>query len=294
MTEQHINIAARADTPETNLYIKILTQNDEKLGGRDVIIMIPGGPGNDHSMYQAAPYSIADVFLEKADVVLFDPRGCGNSDSSDPRFCHLQHYIADIESLRVALNLNPEQTIIFGQSYGAIAATAYASTYPNHLKKLLLIGGAVDFHFMDQMKQKMQPIASEKQKYYVNQLLTGTTSSSLADVADFIKTMMPLYSYTYRENNDEMIEIPYNVAILNEGWKQSLPQLDLKPTLQNIICPTLILYGSQDHCFSLDQIEQLHQGINNATLKTYDECGHLLWIDQWNRFVSDATTFLSA
>lgn len=292
VTEKHITVPKRANTPETQLYVKIHSQPDNKHGERDTIILIPGGPGNDHSMYDAEPFSIAKCFLKKANVVLFDPRGCGKSEISNPRHCHLEDYVADIEALRAALELNPKNTIVFGQSYGAIAATAYACTYPTHLKKLLLIGGAVDATFLSDIKTVIEAIGTEEQKHHTQQLITGSMGTSLKEVDSFLKVMSPLYSESFKENTNEVAEIPYNVDILNEGWRHSLSKLNLADSLEKINCPTLILYGKQDHFFSEKQINLLHKKIKNSLLKTYDSCGHLLWIDQWQRFVEDATLFL--
>ena len=77
----NISLPTRQGVPETTIYVKIFTQ-DYPLGYRDVMILVPGGPGNDHTMYDAPENSIAKALLLVVDIILFDPRGCGVNEAS--------------------------------------------------------------------------------------------------------------------------------------------------------------------------------------------------------------------
>ncbi|MCP3680227.1 MAG: alpha/beta hydrolase [Gammaproteobacteria bacterium] len=79
--ETMITLPARENTPATGIYTKTYSLNIH-LAKRDVMILIPGGPGNDHTLYTDPAHSIAEAFLPHVDTLLFDPRGCGNSESS--------------------------------------------------------------------------------------------------------------------------------------------------------------------------------------------------------------------
>lgn len=286
-----VSLPERQGVPKTTIYTKIFTQ-DYPLGDRDVMILVPGGPGNDHTMYDAPENSIAKALLPIVDIILFDPRGCGNSDTSPVEYCSLEHYIDDIEAIRIHFKLPTQKFIVFGQSYGSIAAIGYAIKYADNLKKLLIIGGVTSFEFIDEAKRDLERIGTPEQKHFAEKLWHGSFTGSQEEVADYYRVMSPLYSYSFVATDDVPLRIPCNVDILNYGWGKFLKEFDFRPKLSNIKCPTLILWGENEWIMNKNQINQLHLGILNSKLITYKECSHMLWIDQWDRFLHDALTFL--
>jgi pimeloyl-ACP methyl ester carboxylesterase len=138
-------IPNRNNVPGTNIFVEILTKDNGELGANDrkVMMLVPGGPGGNHTVYN----SIKKDLLEFADLILFDPRGCGYSDASSVEYCSLNHFIDDIEALRHVLEL--KNFILLGGSYGSIAALGYATKYPEFLEKLILIsGGMADSQYL--------------------------------------------------------------------------------------------------------------------------------------------------
>jgi proline iminopeptidase len=75
-------------------------------------------------------------------VILFDQRGCGRSLPHASEFTTdlvantTQHLIADVERLRVALNV--EQWLVFGGSWGTTLALAYAERYRGRVSEMVL------------------------------------------------------------------------------------------------------------------------------------------------------------
>ena len=117
ITEIKVNLPERRSIPKTSIYTKIFTE-DHPLGDRDVMILLPGGPGNDHTMYDKPENSIAKALLPFVNIILFDPRGCGHSDPSAVEYCSLEHYIDYIKAIRIYFKLPPQKLIVFRQSYG--------------------------------------------------------------------------------------------------------------------------------------------------------------------------------
>ncbi len=291
--ESHINLPSRREVPQTSIYTKVLTQDNKKLSDHDVIILVPGGPGNDYTMYDTTENSIAKALLPAANVILFDPRGCGNSQSSLVEYCSLEHYIDDIEAIRAYFKIPPEKFIVFGQSYGSIAAVGYAIKYPDNLKKLLLIGGVASSEFLTEAKQDLEKFGTPAQKHFAEKLWHGTFNGSQNEVADYYRIMSPLYSYSFVEKEDAPLEIPCNIGILNYGFGKFLKVFDFRPNLHKIKCQTLILWGENEWIMNKNQINQLHHGIPHSTLIIYKKCSHMLWIDQWDKFTLDALAFLN-
>ena len=107
-----------------------------------------------------------------ADLILFDPRGCGGSESSDAKYCTIDHYIDDLEAIRS--HFSAEKIILLGGSYGAMASLGYAIQNPAHLSKLILLAGAPSYKFIETAKQNLEKLGSDAQKAVAQKLWNGT------------------------------------------------------------------------------------------------------------------------
>ncbi|MRX49273.1 prolyl aminopeptidase [Paracoccus sp. S-4012] len=101
--------------------------------GRPVVVL-HGGPGGGCSPFMRRFFDPAHYR-----VVLFDQRGCGRS---TPRASVARnttaHLLEDIEAIRVTLDLGP--VLLFGGSWGATLALAYAQARPEAVAGLILRG----------------------------------------------------------------------------------------------------------------------------------------------------------
>lgn len=98
------------------------------------VIVLHGGPGGGCSPFMRRFF---DPTHYRA--ILFDQRGCGRSKPHASVIANTtQHLVDDIETLRAALNIGP--AILFGGSWGATLALAYAEAYPNAVRALILRG----------------------------------------------------------------------------------------------------------------------------------------------------------
>lgn len=98
------------------------------------VIVLHGGPGGGSS-----PYMRRFFDPEHYRVILFDQRGCGRSrPHAEIRANTTPHLIADIELLRAALDIGP--AVLFGGSWGATLALAYAQAHPDAVRHLVLRG----------------------------------------------------------------------------------------------------------------------------------------------------------
>jgi proline iminopeptidase len=225
-------------------------------------------------------------------MILFDPRSCGKSEACPKEFCTLDHYIDDVEAIRQLLNIPSKHFFVFGQSYGSIVALGYAIRYPGSLKKLLLIGGVASSTFYDEAKAKLKEIGSPAQIAFAEKLWNGAFDGSKQEMIDFYTLMSPLYSYSF-EPGEPPLEIGYNIEVMNEGWGKFLKQFDYTQRLHQMTCETLILWGENEWIMPKSHIDLMRRSIPKSSLKIYPECMHMLWIDQWERFVQDALAFLS-
>ncbi len=71
-----------------------------------------------------------------------------------------------------------------------------------------------------------------------------------------------------------------------------LKKFDYTNALTNVKCETLILWGENEWIVPRSQVNLVLCLNPECLLKVYPECMHMLWIDQWDKFVSDALEFL--
>lgn len=288
--EMTIKLPARKNTPSTSIFVEIHTKTGH-LGQRDMLIFIPGGPGNDHAIYNPPDHSMTKAFFPYADVLLFDPRSCGKSELTKPEYSSLDHYMDDIEAIREYFKISPDKLIVIGQSYGSIASLGYAIKYQSSLKQLILIGGAASSAFLEEAKQNLKRIGTPKQQELAQKLWTGTFTGAPDENDEFFQTMTPLYQNTFKPGMPTP-PLTYNVDVLNFGFGNFLKKFNFLPTLKNVKCNTLILWGADDWISDKHQAKIIHEGINGSILKVYPNCSHLLWLDNWEKFVEDVTDFL--
>lgn len=108
----------------------------ERVGtkGAKPAVMLHGGPGGGISPTHRGQWD-----PELYDVILFDQRGCGKS----LPFAEIEHndtwrIVADLERLRKMCGFETWQ--VFGGSWGATLALAYAETHPERVSELVLRG----------------------------------------------------------------------------------------------------------------------------------------------------------
>jgi len=100
----------------------------------EAALLLHGGPGGaimprDRRFFDPRQYRI----------ITFDQRGCGRSTPAGELHANTTaHLIDDMERLR--LHLGVERWLLFGGSWGATLALAYAQTYPGHVHRLVLRG----------------------------------------------------------------------------------------------------------------------------------------------------------
>jgi proline iminopeptidase len=99
------------------------------------VFMLHGGPGGRCSPYMRR-FCDPDRFL----IVLHDQRGAGQSKPyAEIRENNTQNLVDDIERLRSHLGIDRE-IVLFGGSWGATLALAYAETHPQNVAGLVLRG----------------------------------------------------------------------------------------------------------------------------------------------------------
>ena len=97
------------------------------------VISFHGGPGGSGKVYFAYPYN-----LKKYRIILFDQRGCGQSKYKDAfKNNTLQKIVEDANRVLDYLQIKTK-VISAGCSWGSTCALAFAETYPERIKKIIV------------------------------------------------------------------------------------------------------------------------------------------------------------
>jgi proline iminopeptidase len=100
------------------------------------VLLLHGGPGSTHEYLEAF-----DSYLPAAGIeyYYYDQLGSGYSDQpDDDSLWELDRFVDEVEQVRQALDLDRENFVLYGQSWGGILAMEYALAHQEHLGALVI------------------------------------------------------------------------------------------------------------------------------------------------------------
>jgi proline iminopeptidase len=100
------------------------------------VLLLHGGPGFTHEYLEAF-----DSFLPQAGIeyYFYDQLGSAYSDQPDePDLWEIDRFVDEVEQVRLALGLGPDNFFLYGQSWGGLLAMEYALAHQQHLKGLIV------------------------------------------------------------------------------------------------------------------------------------------------------------
>jgi proline iminopeptidase len=121
------------DTPSGpfNVWTKRVGSNPELK-----VLLLHGGPGSTDELYECF-----DLWFPRAGIEFYyyDQLGSFRSDQPhDPSLWVLDRFVDEVEQVRQALQLDGENFVLLGQSWGGLLAMEYAIHHQQHLKGLVI------------------------------------------------------------------------------------------------------------------------------------------------------------
>lgn len=262
--------------------------------GREIIFVLPGGPGLSMESYKVPPIL---MLTSKKHLVFLDPPGTGGSRNFKNSDCDINLYIESIEAIRRFFNFN--KISLLGVSYGTMVSIGYGVKYSENLDSLILVAGAPSYHFIEKAKQNLLEKGSKAQNDICEKFLWNGTFSSSDDVDNFFNIMAPLYSKSVRDglrsslfsNNVKKYDYPF--SLLNIAFSSNFWFFDYTRDLKNILCPVLLCNGKEDWindpCFA----RIINHEIINSKLYLLDS-GHSILYDQPEMFYKITIDFFDS
>lgn len=260
---------------ESNVHLHLTDAGEGK-----PIVFIPGWPLSDE-MYE---YQYNDLVSKNFRVIGITLRGFGKSDKPFGSY-HYDVHALDIK--RVLDKLDIKDAMLVGFSMGGAIAVRFVAAYnEDQVTKLVLAGAAV-------------PIWTQREDFpynlpqkAVDDLIKLNYKDRPKLLADFAK----LFSSTETSLNEGIGNWLNGMALSASSHATAeclvaLRDTDLRPDLEKIKIPTLILHGKNDKICSFDLAEQMKAGIPDSKLVAFEKSGHSLFLEETKKFNSELIKF---
>lgn len=284
-----VEIPARKNAPATNLYSVMAYENEESLHTKPYIMMLSGGPGLNHSYYK----DYADL-KDVANIIFFDPRGCGLSDRGSPETYTADNNIDDINCIREYFKL--DKVILLGKSYGAICALGYTLRYPEGVSKLVLAAGSPSYHMIETAKvNASKRDLNTEQVIILEKLLNGAFISD-EDATNGLKKLSNLYSYKVRHGLPVFRpppEYPLSHEVFNQGFQTFIKSFNFADDIHKIQSKTLVLVGDEDWITDKKYSKQIASAIKGSELIIFPKADHSMESDVPEQFFAAIRRFVS-
>jgi pimeloyl-ACP methyl ester carboxylesterase len=269
--------------------------------GQDTIIMLHGGWGGDHSDFLEAVRPLEEHYH----FIFYDQRGSLRSPFPDSLIT-FAHHIEDLELLRKELKL--EKISIIGHSMGAVLASAYATKYPRRVRQLALLAPAYLKYPPSKEDEELQQkgfnagkafinrheVAQELNKYELNEDPPNLSSREQTSKfrINFAKRMLfdvgkwPLMMGGRALYKDRVFQLTEN-SYPKSGW-------DYIQEFKKQSYPVSIIVGDHDFLdFDNLLLKKWLIGSTRIKLSIIEKAGHVLWLDQPEKFANELVIHLS-
>jgi proline iminopeptidase len=258
--------------------------------GAPVLIAHHGGGGIGSL---SEPKATFGQLADKLRVVVFDARGCGQSEAKPP-FSHAQ-WAADMDGLREWVGA--DEVIVAGGSYGGFLAQEYAVAYPERTRAMILRDTSPDHSNLEvaftwAREQSGASLDWGKfERYWSGQIRDDE------DLRDCWEQMIPLYDYSYDGETHHGQFIGSGMYCRHEAhnwiYRYDQPNYDLTASLPNVTCPTLVTVGRGDWICPVPFSEKIAALIPGSKLVIFEHSGHSPQIEEPEHFQQVMRDFLT-
>ena len=258
------------------------------------VIFLHGGPGG----------GITPMYRQYFDpqqwrIVIFDQRGCGQSTPyAELRENTTWDLVSDIEQLRQELNI--DKWVVFGGSWGSTLALAYAQTYPDSCKGLILRGifmlraseirwfyqEGANHIYPDAWQEYLKPIPSEERGDLLSAYYKRLTSEDRkirleaarawavweASTSKLIPSKASKLRFGQAEFAEAFARIECHYFVNNGFFERENLLLENIDRLEHL--PGVIVQGRYDVVCPMITAWELHQAWQSAEFIVIEDAGH--------------------
>ncbi len=255
-----------------NLYYEVQGE------GEPTLLFVHGWMASSDVWRKQAPY-----FSRNNRVVTFDLTGYGQSAKPDGLAYTPDLWLDDLDALIEHLNL--DKPILIGWSMGGAIGIAYAASRPEALSKLVLVDSTpLLIAPPDIFEHSIPPETAD-------QLAGALQSDFSAGARGFVEMMFPEPNIEALKDEIHAITQQTTAPIALESVGNA-GSADLRPMLDQVKIPTLILHGENDAVCSPKAGQCLAHMIPNTQIHTFSGKGHAPFLTNAQAFNERLAAFI--
>jgi rifampin ADP-ribosylating transferase len=212
---------------------------------------------------------------ESLRVLVPDQRG--HRDASKPSTGYaFVDYVADVAAFLDAVGV--ASAVIVGSSSGGYVAQGFALAHPDRTRGLVLIGAPRSLQGRAGFADELAGLADPIERDWVR----GTLA--------WFQFQRPVPAAYLEDRVEDGVRMPARV------WREALAGLTevVPPTESGVIgAPTLVIWGAHDELLPASTGEELTAAIPHASLRTYEDAGHMVLWEQPDRVAEDIVAFVA-
>ena len=235
-------------------------------GEGDTVIFLHHGFGCTKIWRDIIPWFVSEGYR----AVAFDRRGFGRSEGGDDFF---EFYVSDryrpdsmaeLRTMKERLGIGPCHLV--GQCEGGVVGVDYAASYPEDVSTLTV---------------------ASTQCYSEAPM----TQLNIERLVTKFSDLDPRLQAKAIEWHGEMAQAKYD-QFANCGGEYGVGYFDLRPILQKVLCPTLVLYPDRSSIFYVEQSIAFYRGLPRGELAVFPKCGHNTYEQRPEDYVRTILDFL--
>jgi pimeloyl-ACP methyl ester carboxylesterase len=196
-------------------------------------------------------------FNFKKHIILLDLPGFGKSDKPNINYT-IEYFTKQVLDFLKALEYN--EIILIGHSFGGIVSQNITIQRPRIVKKLILISTSAALS------------SSIKERFLVFWVKIGFKLFYTNFLRRIIEQIIPSDNREFNKLYQNTLKLPKSLVL--NTFKNMNSKFDLKPELDTISQPTLIIYGTRDKIISKSMAIDLNDSIPNSELNIIENGSH--------------------
>ncbi len=243
---------------------------------------------------------VAEELRHDWHVIAPDLRGHGDSEWSTDGTYNVMTCVYDLAQLIHQKKLAP--VTIVSHSYGGNISLRYTGLYPDSVRRIVAIEGLGPSPKI--LKERETEDFSDRIRKWVDDKrgAAGRTPRKYASLDEAYQRMKEENGYLSAEQAKHLTI--HGISQNEDGsysWKFDnyfrvwppfdIPMEELHKLWGAITCPTLLLYGADSWASNPAEDGRIDY-FKNAKVKLYENAGHWLHHDQFDRFMSDVRAFI--
>ena len=282
--------------------------------GQAPLVFLAGGPGYNSYSFEK---TIGAHLERHTQMIYLDERGTGRSERPWTMQYDLATLAGEVEALRKRIDV--PQLSLMGHSFGGVVALEYASRYPEHLQKLIIVDGAADIPktfalWRTEIKQKYPTAWRSAEdgvegKAYKRAL--GRKDQCAVTKALFILEMTVLSKpaardfHHWQQFHDQRFRREQDAQDAASGLRNtgemsgSYFNSDSSflcyrfTAYSKLTMPVLIIVGKYDGAVGTEQLMSLAKRSPHAQFDEFDRSAHFPYAEEPVKFEHDVATFIT-